>query len=320
MSSAAGSSLSLEGSPDPPLCAGRSPQAAATHRSASSDAAPLQHVVGSLPRSAIAAHDSIARASPSLTGARGLHILPASQCLHVTSPSPPASSHSPPQPCWSRAAIERSANAKPARACPDLAGAAQTLKALRAAARAADRPRLRRRRPALARSLDRRRQAADPRQAHRRARRARVPAAALDQPTAVAGRLDQLRDRHRAGRARHLRLHRPHASARTVRCRSLPKVATTSFEVQSSGPPVARNLRTGQAFWQLLGNAGVRVVALDVPYSFPPDPMRDGRMLSGLGVPDLRETNSTFTYVGHRRDAPIRPSTRPAAACSCRSR
>jgi predicted AlkP superfamily phosphohydrolase/phosphomutase len=26
--------------------------------------------------------------------------------------------------------------------------------------------------------------------------------------------------------------------------------------------------------------------------------MRDGRMLSGLGVPDLRETNSTFTYVG----------------------
>jgi predicted AlkP superfamily phosphohydrolase/phosphomutase len=35
-----------------------------------------------------------------------------------------------------------------------------------------------------------------------------------------------------------------------------------------------------------------------VPYSFPPDPMREGRMLSGLGVPDLRETNSTFTYVG----------------------
>jgi predicted AlkP superfamily phosphohydrolase/phosphomutase len=78
----------------------------------------------------------------------------------------------------------------------------------------------------------------------------------------------------------------------------IPKVATTSFEVQPSGPPVARNLRTGQPFWQLLGNAAVRVVALNTPYSFPPDPMRDGRMLSGLGVPDLRETNSTFTYVG----------------------
>jgi predicted AlkP superfamily phosphohydrolase/phosphomutase len=78
----------------------------------------------------------------------------------------------------------------------------------------------------------------------------------------------------------------------------LPKVATTSFEVPAAGPPVARNLRTGMPFWQLLGNAGVKVVALNVPYSFPPDPMREGRMLSGLGVPDLRETNSTFTYAG----------------------
>jgi predicted AlkP superfamily phosphohydrolase/phosphomutase len=76
------------------------------------------------------------------------------------------------------------------------------------------------------------------------------------------------------------------------------KVATTAFEVQPAGPPVARNLRTGIPFWQALGNQGVHIVALNVPYSFPPDPMRDGRMLSGLGVPDLRETNSTFTYVG----------------------
>ncbi len=78
----------------------------------------------------------------------------------------------------------------------------------------------------------------------------------------------------------------------------IPSVATTSFVAQPSGPPVAKNLRTGEPFWQTLGNQGVRVVALNVPYSFPPDPMRDGRMLSGLGVPDLRETNSTFTYVG----------------------
>ena len=76
------------------------------------------------------------------------------------------------------------------------------------------------------------------------------------------------------------------------------RVATTSFEVQRAGPPLARNLRKGEPFWQTLGNDGVRVVALNVPYSFPPDPMRDGRMLSGLGTPDLRETNSTFTYVG----------------------
>jgi predicted AlkP superfamily phosphohydrolase/phosphomutase len=78
----------------------------------------------------------------------------------------------------------------------------------------------------------------------------------------------------------------------------IPKIATTSFEVPETGPPIAKNLRTGRPFWQKLGNDGVRVVALNVPYSFPPDPMRQGRMLSGLGVPDVRETNSTFTYVG----------------------
>lgn len=78
----------------------------------------------------------------------------------------------------------------------------------------------------------------------------------------------------------------------------LLKVATSSFDVPADGPPIARNLRTGAAFWQTLSYQGVRVAALNVPYSFPPDPMQNGRILSGLGVPDLRETNSTFTYVG----------------------
>lgn len=78
----------------------------------------------------------------------------------------------------------------------------------------------------------------------------------------------------------------------------MPTVATTSFEVHRVGPPVARNLRTGEPFWKTLADDGIEVVAINVPYSFPPDPMREGRMLSGLGVPDLRETNSTFVYVG----------------------
>lgn len=78
----------------------------------------------------------------------------------------------------------------------------------------------------------------------------------------------------------------------------LPFPATTSFEAQPSGPPVATNLRTGVPFWKTLSDDGVQVEVLNVPYSFPPDPMRNGRMLSGLGVPDLRETNSTFAYAG----------------------
>lgn len=78
-----------------------------------------------------------------------------------------------------------------------------------------------------------------------------------------------------------------------------PFVGTTQVETPRVGPPSAKNLRKGEPFWQRLAKGGVRVVALNVPYSFPPDPMDEtGRMLSGLGVPDLRGTNSTFTVFG----------------------
>ncbi len=77
-----------------------------------------------------------------------------------------------------------------------------------------------------------------------------------------------------------------------------PAIGTTEVAFHEEGPPSARNLRSGVPFWKLLADEGVRVEALNVPYSFPPDPMRAGRMLSGLGVPDARGTNSTFTYVG----------------------
>jgi predicted AlkP superfamily phosphohydrolase/phosphomutase len=55
--------------------------------------------------------------------------------------------------------------------------------------------------------------------------------------------------------------------------------------------------RVGVPFWQRAAEHGVRVSVLRVPYAFPPDPVPDGRMLSGLGVPDLLGTNSTFTYL-----------------------
>lgn len=54
--------------------------------------------------------------------------------------------------------------------------------------------------------------------------------------------------------------------------------------------------RQGTPFWQIAADNGVKTVVLRVPYSFPPDPVPGGRMLSGLGVPDLLGTNSTFTY------------------------
>jgi predicted AlkP superfamily phosphohydrolase/phosphomutase len=54
--------------------------------------------------------------------------------------------------------------------------------------------------------------------------------------------------------------------------------------------------RRGVPFWQQAASQGVPVTVLRVPYAFPPDPVPNGRMLSGLGVPDLLGTNSTFTY------------------------
>ena len=54
--------------------------------------------------------------------------------------------------------------------------------------------------------------------------------------------------------------------------------------------------RQGVPFWELAAEHGVRVDILRVPYAFPPDPVPGGRMLSGLGVPDLLGTNSTFFY------------------------
>jgi predicted AlkP superfamily phosphohydrolase/phosphomutase len=56
-----------------------------------------------------------------------------------------------------------------------------------------------------------------------------------------------------------------------------------------------RNLRRGEAFWQTLSREGIRVEVLNVPYSWPPEPVANGSVASGLGVPDLRPTNSTST-------------------------
>ncbi len=55
--------------------------------------------------------------------------------------------------------------------------------------------------------------------------------------------------------------------------------------------------RGGISFWKVAADAGVRASLLTIPYAFPPENVGSGRMLSGLGVPDLRETNSAFTYM-----------------------
>lgn len=61
-------------------------------------------------------------------------------------------------------------------------------------------------------------------------------------------------------------------------------------------PPKVKNLRRGIPFWTLLGQHGIGSVNIRTPLTFPPDEVENGRLLSGLGVPDVRLTWGTFFY------------------------
>jgi predicted AlkP superfamily phosphohydrolase/phosphomutase len=64
-------------------------------------------------------------------------------------------------------------------------------------------------------------------------------------------------------------------------------------------PPVAVNLRRGTPIWSVLSAAGIESTVLRCPCTFPPDGIR-GRMLSGMGVPDLRGGLGTGTFYTSR--------------------
>jgi predicted AlkP superfamily phosphohydrolase/phosphomutase len=66
----------------------------------------------------------------------------------------------------------------------------------------------------------------------------------------------------------------------------------------------AQNLRHGDPFWLPAAEHGVRVCALNIPYTFPSVVLPGGRALTGLGTPDLRGTNSTFFYYGSDLSGP----------------
>jgi predicted AlkP superfamily phosphohydrolase/phosphomutase len=77
-----------------------------------------------------------------------------------------------------------------------------------------------------------------------------------------------------------------------------PDLALNRYEQKSPWlPPKAVNLRRGAAVWDVLADRGLGSTVLRCPCSYPPALAR-GRMLSGMGVPDLRGglgTPSFFT-------------------------
>jgi predicted AlkP superfamily phosphohydrolase/phosphomutase len=67
-------------------------------------------------------------------------------------------------------------------------------------------------------------------------------------------------------------------------------LSTTQFEGNNAWPVI-----TLPRFWDHASDLGVPSVILNFPVTFPPDRL-DGRMLSGMGVPDILGTEGTFTF------------------------
>lgn len=73
---------------------------------------------------------------------------------------------------------------------------------------------------------------------------------------------------------------------------SMAPVSSMS-EVDDGGK--AHLLRKGRPFWEHLEAAGIPATLLKIPVSFPP-PRAPGRLLSGMGTPDLEGSYGTFSY------------------------
>jgi predicted AlkP superfamily phosphohydrolase/phosphomutase len=81
----------------------------------------------------------------------------------------------------------------------------------------------------------------------------------------------------------------------------LPRLATVELHHASGSggmvlPARAKNLRRGEAFWDVLAARGIATLALHVPYAYPPA-ASGARSMAGLGAPDVRGTNSTYTVL-----------------------
>ena len=83
----------------------------------------------------------------------------------------------------------------------------------------------------------------------------------------------------------------------------LPDLSLNRYEQKNIFlPPKAVNLRRGTPFWELLSKAGIPSTILRCPCTFPPDNIQ-GRMLAGMGVPDLRGGLGTPTFYSSTEDA-----------------
>jgi predicted AlkP superfamily phosphohydrolase/phosphomutase len=88
----------------------------------------------------------------------------------------------------------------------------------------------------------------------------------------------------------------------------LPDLALNRYETRGAFlPPRAVNMRRGTPIWDVLSAAGVGSTIIRCPVTYPPDVFR-GRMLSGMGVPDVRGGLGTPTFYTSAEDVAPRES------------
>jgi len=76
----------------------------------------------------------------------------------------------------------------------------------------------------------------------------------------------------------------------------LPQIALSRHEQKSRFlPPKAVNLRGGRTVWEHLADAGIPSTILRHPCTYPPRAFK-GRLLAGIGVPDLRGGFGSSTF------------------------
>ncbi|MFC1632108.1 alkaline phosphatase family protein, partial [Candidatus Omnitrophota bacterium] len=74
-----------------------------------------------------------------------------------------------------------------------------------------------------------------------------------------------------------------------------PKTYRLSLSLSNIEKDRARRVIKSKCFWQYTSEVGVPTVIISCPVTFPPDKIY-GRMLSGMGVPDILGTEGTFTF------------------------
>ena len=60
--------------------------------------------------------------------------------------------------------------------------------------------------------------------------------------------------------------------------------------------PKATNMRDGDTIWEVTTRNGIQSTVFQAPISFPPRKIPGSRMTPGLGVPDLKGTQGTFSF------------------------